>query len=251
MDFADESSATEAGEVLDAALTLARAAVPDERVEDLIRKVQGSVSGTRLTVRLEMEVQEITDLLGILEDGLPGIFGDRTSFTEERVVPRIVPPQPEPVPVPQVIPDREIIRSTVRHVPTMDSKLHITEEETVDYTTVPPTSGPHWQVPAQCGFYEQGLPDEQLVHNLEHANVVVSYNLPDENDLIKLRRLERRVEQRDWVIFRAYSKIRPGTVAMTAWGVIDTSAGVDDDKILAFITAYAGNPSSPELIPCR
>ena len=42
----------------------------------------------------------------------------------------------------------------------------------------PPTSGPHWRHAADPGFYGTELPDEELVHNLEHGQIVVSYN-PD------------------------------------------------------------------------
>ena len=43
------------------------------------------------------------------------------------------------------------------------------------YNSNPPTSGPHYQGPAAVGFYDKTLPDEQLIHNLEHGDVWVSY----------------------------------------------------------------------------
>lgn len=54
------------------------------------------------------------------------------------------------------------------------------------YITLPATSGPHWitppipfvptGAPARWGFYEQELPDEVLVHNLEHGGIGIHYN---------------------------------------------------------------------------
>jgi uncharacterized protein DUF3105 len=46
------------------------------------------------------------------------------------------------------------------------------------YNSSPPTSGPHYQVPADPGFYPSPLPPEQLVHNLEHGQIVIWYR-PD------------------------------------------------------------------------
>jgi Protein of unknown function (DUF3105) len=43
----------------------------------------------------------------------------------------------------------------------------------IKYRTNPPTSGRHYQQPAQDGVYGQAPPDEVLVHNLEHGRVVI------------------------------------------------------------------------------
>jgi hypothetical protein len=47
-----------------------------------------------------------------------------------------------------------------------------------DYNSTPPTSGPHYGTPADPGFYPSPLPPEQLVHNLEHGQIVIWYR-PD------------------------------------------------------------------------
>jgi Protein of unknown function (DUF3105) len=49
------------------------------------------------------------------------------------------------------------------------------------YNSSPPTSGPHYQLPADGGFYPSPLPPEQLVHNLEHGQIVVWYR-PDASE---------------------------------------------------------------------
>ncbi len=55
------------------------------------------------------------------------------------------------------------------------------------YTESPATSGPHWFAPitfavvpspARWGVYELSLPDEVLVHNIEHGGVGIHYNCP-------------------------------------------------------------------------
>ncbi len=64
---------------------------------------------------------------------------------------------------------------------------HVDNDRTVEYSTSPATSGDHWATPISCGFYEDGLPDERIVHNLEHGNIVVSYNLASEEEVDHLR----------------------------------------------------------------
>jgi hypothetical protein len=43
------------------------------------------------------------------------------------------------------------------------------------WNTVPPTSGPHYQVPVVYGAYEEPVNEAQLVHNLEHGAIAVQY----------------------------------------------------------------------------
>jgi hypothetical protein len=43
----------------------------------------------------------------------------------------------------------------------------------VNYDTNPPTSGRHYQLPAEDGAYGEAPQDEELVHTLEHGRVIV------------------------------------------------------------------------------
>ncbi len=126
---------------------------------------------------------------------------------------------------------------------------HVPENQSVVYSTVPPTSGDHWTTPARCGFYPGGLPDEQIVHNLEHSNIVVSYNLPEQAQVDELRDLVGGIGLANlWGITRFYDKIPEGQVALATWGVLDTMEGVDPGRIREFFE-YAGN-LGPEQGPC-
>ena len=128
---------------------------------------------------------------------------------------------------------------------------------TVAYETVPPTSGAHWATPTQCGFYEDGVTDELVVHNMEHGNVVMSYNLTDDADKERLREVHENLNGNgEWLVTRFYPNIPPGTVALTAWGVLDEFEGVNEERIERFYEAYKGNLFSDETsgigrgIPC-
>jgi Protein of unknown function (DUF3105) len=47
-------------------------------------------------------------------------------------------------------------------------------DEKINYKTNPPTTGRHFEVPAEDGVYQSNPPqDEQLVHTLEHGRVIV------------------------------------------------------------------------------
>ena len=124
-----------------------------------------------------------------------------------------------------------------------------------EYSTTPPTSGEHWNdstSPRECGFYPDGLPDESITHNLEHANIVVSYNLPNGADVAALRSAIDGIGlARAWGVTRAYPNIPEGQVAVAAWGILDTMDGVDEDRISRFFETYAGvGGISPERFPC-
>ena len=139
------------------------------------------------------------------------------------------------------------IRAHFRH------PLQIGEVLTGGYNTVPPTSGPHWDAWSYCGFYNYPLPDELLVHNLEHGNIIVSYNLTNDDEIAALREaLDAIPLAAEYAIVRRYLDIPQGMVALTAWGVLDRMVGVDAERITAFFAAYPGN-TGPEFangLPC-
>ena len=128
---------------------------------------------------------------------------------------------------------------------------HVPETDSVSYSTTPSTSGKHWGRWAQCGFYQDGLPDERITHNLEHGNVIVSYNLTAGEDVSRLRDVLDDIDFFPaWGLARYYDKIPNGQVALTAWGVLDTMEGIDAKRIQQFFDAYSGT-LGPERIDCR
>ena len=126
----------------------------------------------------------------------------------------------------------------------LEGANHVDFGETVSYGTVPPTSGTHWGAPAECGVYDREVADEQVVHNMEHGHVIISHNLLDQPE--ELARFEALMADLPdlgvWGIVRPYDKIEPGTVAMTAWGVIDTVQGVDEEADKGFLRVLYAQP---------
>ncbi len=127
---------------------------------------------------------------------------------------------------------------------------HLSESRSIAYDVFPPTSGDHWVTPARCGNNPGGLPDERVVHNLEHGNIVVSYNLTDDAEVTRLRSVVGDIGLANiWGITRFYDKIAPGQVEVAAWGVLDIMEGIDPARINTFFETYAGN-LGPESITC-
>ena len=133
---------------------------------------------------------------------------------------------------------------------------HISEGQAVSYSTIPATSGSHWPAWADCGVYDTELPDERIVHNMEHGQVVISHNLADEDVSSLLQIVGDIPDFSRWGVLRRYSRIDEGAVGLTAWGVMDVFQGVDKERIDNFYDAYRGNQFSEETrslgrgIPC-
>ena len=132
-------------------------------------------------------------------------------------------------------------------------QLKITDVIPGGYSTVPPTSGRHWGAWSDCGFYNHPLPDELLVHNLEHGNIIVSYNLVSDTEVAALRAAVEAIPlAKEYAIVRRYLAIPEGMVAITTWGVLDRMEGVDPARIARFFEDYPGN-TGPEFangLPC-
>lgn len=95
------------------------------------------------------------------------------------------------------------------------SREHTTSlSKHVKYSTNPPTSGRHYQIPAQDGIYGDPPQDEELVHGMEHGRVIfwVKPSIP-EDQRANIRAL---VDKDTYQMFLVPRKM-PYAVAATAW----------------------------------
>jgi hypothetical protein len=107
------------------------------------------------------------------------------------------------------------------------------------YNSNPPTSGQHYDQPARLGLYDKELPDERVIHNLEHGEIWISYH----------PRVKDQVFDKLKSIMTAKTVITPREkndtdIAIAAWGRLDTfnleGGSLDEQRIKDFISRYVG-----------
>lgn len=115
-------------------------------------------------------------------------------------------------------------------------------ETPVTYAQTPPAGGEHNPVWLNCGVYDQPVPNENAVHDLEHGAVWVTYR-PDlpAADVEKLRS-----EIPDtYMVLSPYPGL-PAPVVASAWGKQLRLTGADDPRLEQFIREYHQGPQTPE-----
>ena len=112
VDFTRESSASEAANALDGLLKLSRRLSSDEELKNLLEKVQVSVKKSRVTVRFEVGVSDLMEMIGSFEDGTLGLFSSlkRDKPKVGADVPTRQAPTPSVPPKPQEPPGDGFIR---------------------------------------------------------------------------------------------------------------------------------------------
>ncbi len=133
-------------------------------------------------------------------------------------------------------------------------RSHVAVGTTVTtYNSNPPTSGPHWPAPAKNGVYDNQLPDEQLVHNLEHGYIWISYRPnKDATDSAGIssdekKKLTEIVAGDNWKIILVPREQDETKIALAAWGRILKMNNLDEGKIKEFISVYRNR--GPENTP--
>ena len=102
------------------------------------------------------------------------------------------------------------------------------------YSSFPPTSGPHYPVPAVFNIYDKPVRQIYLVHNLEHGAVIVQYGdkVPTQT-VDEIRSWYENGDRRGIVVAPL-----PGLgdkVALTAWTHLATCPGFDEKAFDAFV----------------
>jgi hypothetical protein len=116
------------------------------------------------------------------------------------------------------------------------------------YNSDPPTSGPHMPNIAPWGMYDQPIPKEYQVHNLEDGGVLLQYSCPKGcPDLVKkLQALFMKYKKRAdtdkkylHLIIAPYPQM-DSRLALTAWTRLEKLDDFDEARIDRFIDAYVG-----------
>ncbi len=139
-----------------------------------------------------------------------------------------------------------VLEDVVQEMPD-EGRDHVAQGTEVDYDSDPPTSGPHYPSVAPPDLYREVVPDEMLVHNLEHGHVIVYYHpsLSDES----ARKISELTSEYDGQWDAVLAVPRPEMeyeLTLTAWNVKMELEEFDEELIDAFVDAFRGKgPENP------
>lgn len=103
-----------------------------------------------------------------------------------------------------------------------------------------PVSGPHWPAPTPPGFYKEPQPKGQLIHALEHGQVVVYYDQPGFKALSALSRWASELSAPWSGLIAVPQKGLGDDLVLTAWRKRLRLPVFDEAAAAAFIDAYRG-----------
>ncbi len=114
------------------------------------------------------------------------------------------------------------------------------------FRTDPPVAGDHWPVWADPGRYAQAVPNEALVHSLEHGHIVIYIDRPNAEG-VRLLTLWSNMYRGDWDGIVVVPKANlGGGVVLTAWQKILRLNEFEPAAAAAFIDQFRGRgPENP------
>ena len=119
---------------------------------------------------------------------------------------------------------------------------HPPEGQPIAYDSNLPVGGPHWPSPASWGLQTAQLPDERVVHNMEHGGIVIDHNAISGDDLAKITSLLSTYPRDKFnevkLVIQPNTKIAAGTIALRAWGWRQILTQYDERAIRAFLDAH-------------
>lgn len=111
----------------------------------------------------------------------------------------------------------------------------------VDYEQDPPVGGQHADRWLDCGAYETQVRAENVVHDLEHGTVLVTYR--PGTSTADVERLEALLP--DNGILSPWDGL-DAPVAVTVWGRQLALTGADDPRLPLFIDTFGAGETAPE-----
>jgi hypothetical protein len=133
----------------------------------------------------------------------------------------------------------------------MDGRTHIDQGTAGGpYSSTPAASGPHWEQPVSWGVYPDPIPQEPVIHNLEHGGIVIWYqaaqlSAPQVAELAEFTRRWNSTE-RYKVLMAPWAGTDFGApMAMVAWTWLLYLDEIDTDLMDRFIDQHYGDAPEP------
>jgi hypothetical protein len=111
------------------------------------------------------------------------------------------------------------------------------------YNSNPPTSGWHYTATAQAGFYDRVLPDELIVHNLEHGEVWITYR--DNKDADVVASLAALAQEFPDGLIITHRPRNDSRIAVAAWTWLIKLDRYDKGPIVSFYRRFVNIGSEP------
>ena len=133
----------------------------------------------------------------------------------------------------------------------MDGRDHIaTGTAGGPYSSTPAASGPHWDTPLSWGVYEAAQPQEPIIHNLEHAGIVIWYQASqvtaEQVDTLETYTRSWNATERYKVLVAPWSGADFGhPMAIVAWTWLLYLDEVDTDLMDQFVDQHYGDAPEP------
>lgn len=129
----------------------------------------------------------------------------------------------------------------VKEYPALTNK-HLAPGEELAYPQSPPAGGDHAPYWLECGVYDEPVPDVNVVHDLEHGTVWLTYR-SDDVDAAGVERLAEQLPANG--ILSPYDD-QEASVVITVWGRQLDLTGPDDPRIALFIAQFGAGDTAPE-----
>jgi hypothetical protein len=133
----------------------------------------------------------------------------------------------------------------------MDGRTHIDEgTQGGPYSSTPAASGPHWPQPIAWGVYPDPIPQEPVIHNLEHGGIVIWYQADQVSptDVADLAEYTRRwnATERYKVLMAPWAGEDFGApMAMVAWTWLLYLDELETGTMDQFIDQHYGDAPEP------
>jgi hypothetical protein len=137
----------------------------------------------------------------------------------------------------------EINGNPINDFSTAGANQHVSG--TVPYQDSPPVSGQHAPQPTFCGVHSAPIPNETMVHNLEHGAIGLLY-APD-TDPEDIQTLESIVgDYEDNVFSMPYQGQMDSPIVIAAWGHTMELDTAEEDSVRQFIEEFRHGGDAPE-----